>query len=372
VKSKQIQQKEAAIPPTAEAVGFFAEILMTRKRKAARKRAAANAAAKEADRNSENAANSKAAAERTEEPDKKGAPAESESQTEVRGPGNVLVAVDLANLYCQVKELHGEQAISADYSTLQHQLAVPGDNCQLLCFAPIPNPIEDPKGYTKTGNLHNLMRYLGYVVYTTERRNGKADVDVALAVKVMEVCTAKKPDYFILVSADGDFSPLMLSLREHGVITQVAAVGSSLSARLQMSADSAIDLQEWAEITIDHEGKKKEPKQRGGKGMTFLTPTTKQLYVLEKTFGDMARRKLNMHGLSSALSESLRLVGKQEHDVHRGILRTLKECVSVIEPHDMTKDDLAYLKEVVELLKNPTPSLGLNADIRYRFLNVSG
>jgi len=295
-------------------------------------------------------------------------PAEAESQIGTRSPGNVVVAVDLANLYCQVKELHGEQAISADYSTLRQQLSVPGDECRLLCFAPIPNPVEDPRGYTKTGNLHNLMRYLGYVVYATERRNGKADVDVALAVKVMEVCAARKPDRFVLVSADGDFSPLMLSLREQGIRTEVAAVGSGLSARLQMSADDVIDLQEWAEVTIDREGKKKS-RERGSKGMDFLQPVTKQLYVLQKTFNEAARRKLNMHGLSSALSESLRLVGKNEHGAHRGILRTLKECVAVIEPGDMTKDDLAYLKEVVELLKDDNPASGLNADIRYRFLN---
>jgi uncharacterized LabA/DUF88 family protein len=285
-----------------------------------------------------------------------------------RAPGKVLVAVDLANLYCQVKDLHGEQAVSGDYSTLKDELTVEGDTVHLLCFAPIPNPVEDPKGYTKTGNLHNLMRYFGYVVYTTERRNGKADVDVALAVKVMEVCSKWKPDHFVLVSADGDFSPLLLSLREQGIKTEVAAIGASLSTRLQMSADAAIDLQAWANITIDREGKK-QAKTSSGNGMAFLAPLTKQLYALEKTFGTLSRRKLNMHGLSSALSEALRLVGKKEHDIHRGILRTLKECVAVIEPGDMTKDDMEYLKQVAELLKGDHPSSGLNADIRYRFLN---
>ncbi len=68
----------------------------------------------------------------------------------------------------------------------------------------------------------------------------KADWDVGMAVDAIEL--SKKVDSIILVTGDGDFTPLVEHLKAQGQMVEIIAFGKSASSRLQEAADDFTDL----------------------------------------------------------------------------------------------------------------------------------
>jgi uncharacterized LabA/DUF88 family protein len=70
----------------------------------------------------------------------------------------------------------------------------------------------------------------------------KADWDVGLAVDIIKI--APKLDVVVLVSGDGDFTPLAEYLQNHGMQVEVVAFGKTTSHMIIDQADDFIDLSE--------------------------------------------------------------------------------------------------------------------------------
>ncbi|MBI1971523.1 MAG: NYN domain-containing protein [Candidatus Wildermuthbacteria bacterium] len=69
----------------------------------------------------------------------------------------------------------------------------------------------------------------------------KADWDVGMAVDAIK--SAEGVDAIVLVSGDGDFSPLVEYLKNHGKRVEVMAFGKSTSSKLKEEADEFVDLE---------------------------------------------------------------------------------------------------------------------------------
>jgi uncharacterized LabA/DUF88 family protein len=179
----------------------------------------------------------------------------------------VAMAVDVSNIYCQARSLSNEGNGRAEYDKLRHIVydfsdlsfgkGEPYMEISSMVFAAHPDPIESPDSYAKTLSFHNRLKYLGYSVTSKVSKNGKCNLDVELAIQAMEVCQEGRPDVFVIVSGDGDFAPLVESLRKMGIHVRVASGGDGLtSLDLRMAANSFVDLTAWL-----NGGKPKESKK---------------------------------------------------------------------------------------------------------------
>src|SRR5574337_1163618 len=92
----------------------------------------------------------------------------------------------------------------------------------------------------------------------------KADWDVGMAVDAMTI--SPRVDVVILVTGDGDFVPLVESLKGHGVLCEVVAFGESTNARLREVADSFLDLSSDPEQFLIRPHGKRPPAKPTGRG----------------------------------------------------------------------------------------------------------
>ena len=70
----------------------------------------------------------------------------------------------------------------------------------------------------------------------------KANVDVMMAIDAVDLALRIKPDIVVLVTGDGDFAHLALTMRRQGIRVEVASVPQTLNGELRAAANSIIDL----------------------------------------------------------------------------------------------------------------------------------
>ena len=66
--------------------------------------------------------------------------------------------------------------------------------------------------------------------------------DQRLMIRLALTCARLKPDFLVLVAADGDYAPLVWGLREEGIRTKLISDPSVLSSELRNSSYSVSDL----------------------------------------------------------------------------------------------------------------------------------
>ncbi len=279
----------------------------------------------------------------------------------------VLIAIDLSNLYCQVKSVHSGNSVSGDYCKIIKNISPNNDNL-VLCFAAISNPVDDLEGYSRTRGLHNLLRHIGFIVHTVERRNSKADGDVLLAVKSIEASLLNDYDRFVLISADGDYVPLLEHFRTRGIKTTVASVESHISSKLKTMTDDIIDLHEWASDTFG--GSKRTVRNSFNK--KSITPLEKAVDTLHNNIENPARRRGDFVNFSSAVNSSIVVMNGKNMKAHRSILTTLRDAMELFDPKILSKDDMSLLKKIVRGLLSKDPNIRLCDDIRNQFIIKPG
>jgi len=94
--------------------------------------------------------------------------------------------------------------------------------------------------------LHRLQRH-GFLIRSKSGQllpNGrlKCDFDLDMALDVQEFVSRTRPDIVVLVTGDGDFTPLAQRLRLQGVRVEVASVQGSIAQALQAMANGFVDL----------------------------------------------------------------------------------------------------------------------------------
>jgi uncharacterized LabA/DUF88 family protein len=157
----------------------------------------------------------------------------------------VLVAIDQANLYHQMKDL-GKKA---DFVSLRDMLANPLEGryeVDTYIYAPLPQVNAD--GVIR---WHDWLRSWGFVVVSKRAKllpdgSAKCNLDGELILDVMEICTEVHPDVFVLVSGDGDFASLCHRLRRKGIRVEIAGLEANIASELRLAAHRIIDLAEWA------------------------------------------------------------------------------------------------------------------------------
>jgi uncharacterized LabA/DUF88 family protein len=100
------------------------------------------------------------------------------------------------------------------------------------------------------------LRQLGFLIRSKQGQmlpNGrlKCNFDLEMALDVQDFVARARPDIVVLVTGDGDFTPLAQRLRLQGVRVEVASTPGSISAALQAMASGFVDLAQVG-ATVDN------------------------------------------------------------------------------------------------------------------------
>lgn len=148
----------------------------------------------------------------------------------------VNVLIDVQNLYHSAKNIYGSRVNFAEVL----KLAVAGKKLVRAFGYVVRTKTGEEKPFfealTKLGieiRVKDLQEYYGGLK--------KADWDAGMAVDAIK--TASTVDVIVIISGDGDFSPLVEYLKNQGKKVEVIAFGRSTSIHLKETADEFIDLE---------------------------------------------------------------------------------------------------------------------------------
>jgi uncharacterized LabA/DUF88 family protein len=165
--------------------------------------------------------------------------------------------IDGANLYATVRAL----SFDIDYKRLLETFQAQGRLIRALYYTAM---IEDQE-YSPIRPLVDWLDYNGYTMVTKPtkeftdsygRRKIKGNMDVEIAVDVMEMC--ERLDHVVLFSGDGDFRRLVEAVQRKGVRVSVVSTVRSQPAmvadELRRQADCFIDLYDlMSDIEREHQ-----------------------------------------------------------------------------------------------------------------------
>jgi uncharacterized LabA/DUF88 family protein len=157
----------------------------------------------------------------------------------------VALFIDGANLYATAKAL----GFDIDYKRLLNEFQGKG----YLLRAYYYTALAEEQEYSSIRPLIDWLDYNGYTVVTkptkeffdnTGRRKIKGNMDIELAVSVMEV--AEWVDHIVLFSGDGDFRSLVEAVQRRGrkvsVVSTLSTQPPMIADELRRQADHFIDL----------------------------------------------------------------------------------------------------------------------------------
>lgn len=149
----------------------------------------------------------------------------------------VSVLVDVANMYHSAKNLFGRRVNFAEVL----KAAVAGRRLVRAIAYAIKSSSQEEEGFFEA------LAKQGFEVRTKDLQifaggNKKADWDVGIAVDAIKL--ADKNDTMVLVTGDGDFTPLVSYLKEtKGCRVEVIAFGRTTSGKLLEVTDDFINLE---------------------------------------------------------------------------------------------------------------------------------
>lgn len=155
---------------------------------------------------------------------------------------------------------HERVAIFADYHNTLNALRRAGHQIDLVALRdylaegrhlieaflyigahPLPEPAQADQGA-----VHRLRQH-GFLIRTKPAQllpDGqlRCSFDLDLALDVQEFVARTRPDIVVLVTGDGDFTPLAQRLRLQGIRVEVASLPGYAPAALQAMANGFVDL----------------------------------------------------------------------------------------------------------------------------------
>jgi len=157
----------------------------------------------------------------------------------------IALFIDGANLYATAKSL----GFDIDYRRLLTEFQSKG----YLLRAYYYTALAEDQEYSSIRPLIDWLDYNGYTVVTkptkefvdaTGRRKIKGNMDIELAVHVMEV--VKRFDHLVLFSGDGDFRSLVEAVQRKGrkvtVVSTLTTQPPMIADELRRQADYFVDL----------------------------------------------------------------------------------------------------------------------------------
>lgn len=150
----------------------------------------------------------------------------------------VGVFIDVQNLYYSAKNLHGRKV---NFGAIVHEAVAGRKLIRAIAYVVRTESKEEQPFFEALYNLGIETREKDLQIFTSGLK--KADWDVGLTVDAIRL--APSLDAIILVSGDGDYTPLVEYLQKSsGKQVEVVAFGETTSSRLIDAADDFIDLSE--------------------------------------------------------------------------------------------------------------------------------
>lgn len=152
----------------------------------------------------------------------------------------VLFFLDFANINRTAYDLQ----LEINY---HHLLYYMGEGRQLIdAFAYVP---IDPRNEHKYDDSIRQLQGGGYFVTTKIGTYAgdtyKCNFDVEMTIDILQIAHSVKPDIIVIGSGDGDFVPLIQTLRKMGIRVEIASYENNVSNNLILSASSFISLNEY-------------------------------------------------------------------------------------------------------------------------------
>jgi uncharacterized LabA/DUF88 family protein len=148
----------------------------------------------------------------------------------------VGIFVDVQNLYYSAKHIHNKRV---NYNGIMER-AVNGRRL-IRAIAYVVKA-----GELKEDTFFDALKAIGFEVKSKDLQvyysgNKKGDWDIGIAMDTIEL--SNKLDVVVLVSGDGDYTPLVEHLkRRQGCKVEVMAFGKSCSSKLKEAADEFVDM----------------------------------------------------------------------------------------------------------------------------------
>jgi uncharacterized LabA/DUF88 family protein len=176
----------------------------------------------------------------------------------------IALFIDGANLYSASRNL----GFDVDYRNLLEFFRAQGELVRAYYYS----AVLETDDYTPLKPLTDWLAYNGYTLVTkpakeftdaTGRRRVKGNMDIEIAVDMLELTASGRIDHVILFSGDGDFRRLVEAVQRRGI--KVSAV-SSVRTQPPMIADELrrqVDtFQEIADIAKAFTRRQTEPRNR--------------------------------------------------------------------------------------------------------------
>lgn len=161
----------------------------------------------------------------------------------------IALFIDGANLYAAARAL----GFDIDYKKVLEVFSERGRIVRAFYYT----ALVDDQEYSPIRPLVDWLDYNGYTLVTkpvkeftdhTGRRKIKGDMDVDLAVDVMEM--APHVDHIYLFSGDGDFRPLLAAVQRKGVrcsvVSSIETSPPMIADELRRQADAFVELHDLA------------------------------------------------------------------------------------------------------------------------------
>jgi uncharacterized LabA/DUF88 family protein len=171
--------------------------------------------------------------------------------------GSWFVVMDVENITISLKKA----GLNLDFKTIDDRVLESFSPCEKAAY------LDIQRADGSRDSLYRLGWTLKDVItkYKDENKNStvifRNAVDSKLTVYTQEVAYYKNPRGILLFGGDGDYMPLVITLKRHGVYVVVAAVKGAFSEGLKRLADEFFYLDDLI-ISRDNEKKKTPVKQQ--------------------------------------------------------------------------------------------------------------
>lgn len=161
----------------------------------------------------------------------------------------VGVFVDVANMYHSAKNLY---AARLNFKEVLKTAVAGRRLIRALAYVIKSNSTEEQGFFEALDKQGFEVKYKDLQVYASGVK--KADWDVGIAVDAIKL--ADKLDTVVLVTGDGDFTPLVIYLKENrGCKVEVIAFGRTTSGKLLEATDDFINLDHDKKFLLSPKGK---------------------------------------------------------------------------------------------------------------------
>lgn len=157
-------------------------------------------------------------------------------------PQRIGIFIDVQNMFYSAKLLHQSKV---DYGRLLREIAGTRQLIRAIAYI-VQKPDVNQSGF------HEALMRFGYELKIKELKirqdadgrggTAKGSWDVGMTIDVMLM--AQKLDTVVLVTGDGDYVPLVETLKGHGVRVEVVSFERSTAGELIKAADQYIPIQE--------------------------------------------------------------------------------------------------------------------------------